>query len=135
MIRYSTNLNGDVTDFLDALKHPLRNEIEALRHCILLSNSDLTENIKWNGPNYCYGDEDRITMRIQPVTTKQIQVIFHCGAKVKKQPNTKLLEEDFGILTWKTNDRAVASFKNIQSIENNQSNLSKIVVEWINATK
>jgi hypothetical protein len=69
-------MNSEVTDFLDELNHPFRNEIEHLRICILTANSGLTENIKWNGPNYCYGNEDRITMRVQPTTTKQIQIIF-----------------------------------------------------------
>ena len=59
-------LNNDVTRFLDELHHPLRREIEALRVIILQANALLGENIKWNGPNYSVGAEDRITMRIQP---------------------------------------------------------------------
>ena len=46
------NLNSEVTNFLNELNHPFRNEIEQLRNCILSANSKLTENIKWNGPNY-----------------------------------------------------------------------------------
>ena len=75
------NLNNEVTDFLDELNHSLRKEIEALRICILSTDNNLTENIKWNGPNYCFDNEDRITMRIQPPKTKLIQIIFHRGAK------------------------------------------------------
>ncbi len=135
MANQSTHLNNDVTDFLDALNHPFRKEIEALRHCILTANSELTENIKWNGPNYCFDNADRITMRIQPPTTKQIQVIFHCGAKVKAQPTEKLLKENFDILAWKGNDRAIATFKNMGDIERHEMDLSKIVKGWIEATK
>ncbi len=134
MANQSTHLNSDVTDFLDALNHPFRKEIEALRHCILTVNSGLTENIKWNAPNYCFDGVDRITMRIQPPTTKQIQVIFHCGAKVKAQPKEKFLQEDFGILVWKSNDRAIATFKNMPKIEGHEIYLSKIVQAWIEAT-
>lgn len=127
------NLNNDVTKFLDELNHPFRNEIEQLRHCILSANKDLTENIKWNGPNYCFENEDRITMRIQP--PKQLQIIFHCGAKVKAQPEEKLIKVDFGILAWKGNDRAIATFKNMQDIENGKPALTKIIIDWINATR
>jgi hypothetical protein len=117
------NLNSEVTNFLDELNHPFRKEIEHLRLCILTANNELTENIKWNGPNYCFNNEDRITMRVQPTTTKQIQVIFHCGAKVQEQPKDKLIQPNLDILTWKTNDRAVGTFKNIQDIEKAKTDL------------
>jgi len=74
------NINTEVTDFLNELNHPFRDEIEQLRICVLSADKNLTENIKWNGPNYCFDNEDRITMRIQP-PTKQVQLIFHRGAK------------------------------------------------------
>jgi Domain of unknown function (DU1801) len=126
-------LNIIVTAFLDEQNHPFRKEIEHLRNCILFANKALTENIKWNGPNYCFDNEDRITMRIQP--PKQVQIIFHRGAKVKEQPKEKLIKNDFGMLIWKGNDRAIATFKNMEDIENGKNDLAKIVTEWINATK
>jgi uncharacterized protein YdhG (YjbR/CyaY superfamily) len=130
-----TNLNNEVSEFLDEFKHPLRKEIDLLREIILTANSGLSENIKWNGPNYCVGNEDRITLRIQPTTSKQIQLIFHRGAKVKEQPKSKLINDNSGLLVWKEHDRAIATFKNIQEIENKKSDLHKIINEWINATK
>lgn len=76
----STNMSSKkVTQFLDDLNHPLRKEIEQLRLIILGADPRLSENIKWNGPNFSFNGEDRITMRIHP--SKQIQVIFHRGAK------------------------------------------------------
>lgn len=135
MAKQTTKLNSEVTYFLDELNHPLRNEIELLRNYILSANNNLTENTKWNGPNYCVDNADRITMRIQPPTTKQIQIIFHCGAKVQEEPKEKLIQPNLDILTWKTNDRAVATFKNIQNIENAKTDLTKIINDWIEATK
>jgi len=127
------NQNKNVTDYLNKLNHPFREEIEQLRNCILTANINLTEKLKWNGPNYCFEDEDRITMRIQP--PKQLQIIFHRGAKVKEQPKEKLINDYSGILSWKGNDRAIASFKNMQDIENSKMDLKKIIREWIIATK
>jgi hypothetical protein len=135
MAKQKINLNSEVSTFLDQQNHPFRKEIEQLRNCILKANSNLTENIKWNGPNYCFGSEDRITMRIQPLSTKQIQVIFHCGAKVKEQPKDKLIKDDFGMLVWKGNDRAIATFKNMEDVEDRKIELTKIVIEWIKATR
>ena len=127
------NLNPEVSQFLNALNHPFRVEIEALRHIILSVNKGLTENIKWNGPNYCFTNEDRITMSIQP--PKQVRIVLHCGAKVKTAPKEKLIKNDFGMLDWKGNDRAIATFKSMDDVERMKENLMKILVEWIEVTK
>lgn len=125
-------LNEEVTIFLDALNHPLRREIEYLRNLIMGADEGLAEGIKWNGPNYSINGEDRITIRINP--PKQVQVIFHRGAKVKEQPKEKLLKGEYGILTWKENDRAVAAFKSIDEIEKNSTVLKEIISKWIEAS-
>ncbi len=96
-----------------------------------MCNSGLTENIKWNGPSYHFNNSDRITMRIQP--PKQVQLIFHRGAKVQEQPKDKIIKDDSGLLTWKENDRAVATFKNMADIENSKSDLATIIKDWISA--
>jgi hypothetical protein len=125
-------MDKTVTEFLDALNHPFRAEIEELRKIILSSHISISENIKWNGPNYCLNDEDRITMSIQP--PKQIRIIFHCGAKVREAPKEKLIKNDFGILVWKGNDRAIASFKSMKEIDMQKSNLVKLVAAWLKAS-
>ena len=129
-----SNKNSEVTKFLNELNHPFRKEIEELRDFILASNKDLTENIKWNAPNYCFQDEDRITMRIQPMTTK-VQLIFHRGAKKQEQPKDKLIANKSKILVWKEKDRAIITFKNSQEIEKGKHELEKIINEWIIAAK
>jgi len=127
------NLNEEVTKFLDEQNHPLRKEIELLRQIILTSGEEFTENIKWNAPNYCHHNEDRITMKINP--PKQIQLIFHRGAKKLVQPPTKLIDDETELLVWKENDRAITSFKNSADIEKNKPELSIIINNWINAAR
>tara|TARA_Y100001949_G_C15742626_1_gene224327 strand:+ start:107 stop:502 length:396 start_codon:yes stop_codon:yes gene_type:complete len=124
-------LNIDVSQFLDTLNHPLRAEIEALRTIILKACNELTENIKWNGPNYAFDGEDRMTMKIQP--PKQIQLIFHRGAKKLEQPKKRMIEDKSGLLIWKENDRAVASFKSIDDVKNNEPTINDIVLAWLDA--
>ncbi|MCF8278597.1 MAG: DUF1801 domain-containing protein [Flavobacteriales bacterium] len=128
------NLNSEVTDFLDAQEHPFRKEIEQLRSCILSANTALTENIKWNGPNYCFNGADRITMRIQP-PIKQLQLIFHRGALKQPQAQHRLIANKSKLLVWKENDRAIVTFRSLQEIENGKAELTDIVTEWISATK
>lgn len=128
------NLNIEVTNFLNELNHPFIKEIEQLRNYILSADKNLTENIKWNAPNYCFNNEDRITMRVQP-PTKQIQLIFHVGVKKKEQPTDKLISNKSKMLVWKENDRAIITFKSLQEIENGKTELAAIITEWITATK
>lgn len=127
-----TQLNPEVTAFLDALNHPFRNEIELLRNTILETNSGLQENIKWNSPNYSFKNEDRITMRVQPL--KQVQLVFHCGAKKQEQPKEKLINTSSNLLLWKENDRAIASFKKPEEVAQNLSDLITIINDWIKAS-
>jgi uncharacterized protein YdhG (YjbR/CyaY superfamily) len=126
--------NKEVTEFLNELNHPFRNEIEELRDVILASDKNLVENIKWNAPNYSFENEDRITMRIQPMTTK-VQLIFHRGAKKQEQPKERLIANKSKMLLWKENDRVIITFKNKQDIENGKAELEKIISEWLTAAK
>lgn len=134
MSKPSGNLNNEVSDFLDLQKHPFRNEIELLRNIILSADIKLTENIKWNGPNYSFENEDRITIRIQPPAAR-VQLIFHRGAKKQEQPKNKLIASTSKLLSWKENDRAVITFKNMKEIESSSSELSDIINQWINSGK
>ena len=126
------NLNNEVSDFLDLQKHPFRSEIELLRNVILSVDNKLTENIKWNGPNYSYENEDRVTMRVQP-PVEQVQLIFHRGAKKLEQPENKMIPSTSKLLIWKENDRAIITFKSMKDIENSSSELSDIIKDWINS--
>lgn len=128
-------LSPEVTTFLDDLNHPLSEEIERLRTLILNSVEGLTENIKWNGPNYTYNNNDRVTMRVQPVKKAVIQLIFHRGAAKLAQPKNKLIETNASFISWKENDRAIATFKSLDEIEENKDILTHIIQDWIEATK
>ena len=128
------NMSNEVTQFLKQLNHPFINEINALRNTILSVNNGLTENIKWNGPNYCIYGNDIITMRVQPLS-KQVQMIFHRGAKKLEQPAAKLIANKSKLLVWKENDRAVLTFKSMHEIETNKAELEAIIIEWIDAIK
>ncbi|MFT3846280.1 MAG: DUF1801 domain-containing protein [Lacibacter sp.] len=122
-------LSKEVSSFLDAQNHPLRKEIDLLREIILTANNSLVENIKWNGPNYSLDENDFITMKLFP--PKQIQLIFHCGAKPVKQPPAKLIQNDYGILEWKDHCRAVATFKIITDLISNKENITALVQSWL----
>lgn len=125
MAKQASKLNGEVSAFLDPLEHPFRKEIEQLRKIILSADKSLSENIKWNGPNYSIADEDRVTMRVQP-PSKQVQLILHRGSKKRAQPKDKLIAHKSKLLTWKENDRAIITFKSLQDIEQAKEELTEV---------
>lgn len=129
----ATKLNQEVSTFLNELNHPLREEIELLRNIILNSNKTLTENIKWNAPNYVVGENDRVTLKINP--PKNILIILHRGAKVQAMPTQKLIDYTCKVLSWKTNDRAIITLNNKQDIITYQNDIVQIVNLWLEATK
>eukprot|EP01041_Mallomonas_annulata_P036443 gene36443-biopygen28480 len=45
-----------VADFMAALEHPLKAELEAVRQIILNAGVGLSERIKWNAPSYHFQD-------------------------------------------------------------------------------
>ncbi len=128
----TTRLNPDVCSLIKGIGHPLHAEIAALRKIILDADPEITENIKWNSPNYAFRHQDRITMRLQPA--KHLQLIFHRGAKVSKQPSGRLIEDPTKLLAWKENDRAVATFVDMGEIAGSASSLTDIIRRWVRAT-
>lgn len=127
----TNNMNPTVTQFLDELQLPLRAEIEHLRSIVLDAAEGLAENIKWNGPNYSFNGADRITMRVHP--PKQIQIIFHRGVQKLAPLADRLIADESGLLVWKENDRAVATFKDMSAIENTQQAFQMAVRNWVAA--
>lgn len=125
------SLSVETTQFLDAAAHPLRQEIEQLRKLVLGAATGLTESVKWNAPNYSICSLDCITMKIFP--PKNIQLVFHRGATKKMQPTERLIQDDSGLLDWKTNDRAVATFNNSGAISKNEEALKNIITQWVTA--
>ena len=119
-----------VADFISSLEHPLKEEIEIVRHIILSTNDKITEKIKWNAPSFCYEGEDRITFNLHG--KGYFRLIFHCGAKVKERNlNEPLIADPDGILEWKAADRAIMSFTSKENILANEEKLREIITRWL----
>jgi hypothetical protein len=63
-----------VAAWMQALKHPLKAEIEALRKIITGADKRIAERIKWNAPSY-YATEDLATFNHR--MTDRVHLIFH----------------------------------------------------------
>lgn len=68
-------------------------------------------------------------MKIYP--TKQIQLIFHRGAKKQEQPKDRLIQDPFGLLDWRENDRAIIGFRTVEQIFKNREKLGSLITSWL----
>lgn len=121
-----------VIEYMDRLQHPLKKEIEEVRQVILNAGVLLSEQIKWNAPSYSYNNEDRITFQLHG--KKGFRLIFHCGAKVKKDTAMeRLIDDPSGLLQWASNDRAIISFTDSDDVNAKKDKLPSLILKWIEA--
>ncbi|WP_332687414.1 DUF1801 domain-containing protein [Devosia sp.] len=119
-----------VEAFMAALQHRAKPDIEALRQLILAACPGLTERIKWNAPSFGPGDDDRITMRLQP--GDQLQLILHRGAKMRADDGFSF-EDPHGLIEWASNDRGVVTITESPQA-GGEDHLTDLVRRWIAAT-
>lgn len=124
--------NQSVDQFMEDLDHPFKAEIETIRRLILAVDSEITEQIKWNGPSFCYAGDDRITFRLHP--PKYIQLIFHRGAKVRTDVREFSFTDSTGLIKWITKDRGTVTFKDHHEMGSRKADLKLLVDRWIKCT-
>jgi hypothetical protein len=122
---------AEVDEFMQALDHPLKAEIEAVRAVVLGADEQMSERIKWNAPSFGRGGEDRVTMRLQPGDV--LQLIFHRGAKVKDATGFAF-DDTTGLLQWVAADRATVTLTDIEDVQAKSAAIGKVVGEWVRAT-
>ncbi|KOP82730.1 DUF1801 domain-containing protein [Cytobacillus solani] len=125
-------LNGpeQVAEFMNNLEHPLKEEIEEVRHIILSTDDKITEHIKWNAPSFCFEGEDRITFNLHG--KGYIRLVFHCGAKVKDRMNNEpLIVDHSSILEWKAADRAIMKFTDKNDVKAKEEKLREVITMWL----
>lgn len=122
------NRTKEVDQFIKQLKHPLEEEIETVRDIVLNTSEQITEQIKWNAPSFCYNGQDRITFKLHP--QNRIQLIFHRGAKVKDSTDFRF-EDPTGLLKWLAEDRAMVQLSDMKEVNAKKDLLVKVINQWI----
>ncbi len=126
-----SNRTATVDAFVEVLDHPLKAEIVAVRAMILDSNDEITEQIKWNAPSFCYRGDDRVTMKLYP--PRHLQLIFHRGAIVKVSRHF-VFEDLSGLMKWASADRGVVTLRNMDDVTTHRAALVELVSRWMQAT-
>lgn len=120
-----------VVEFSEDQNEDKRAQVDALRKIILDSEPSLTENIKWNAPNYVFNGEDRITFNVMN-REGTVKLILHMGASKKEDKKAKpILDDNSGLIAWNSNIRGTLTFANIDDVNAQQEKLVTILKKWL----
>lgn len=118
-----------VSSLLDAHKHPLRKEIDALREIILATDGSIEEGVKWNTASYRI--MDWFATLNGPMQVKEPMIILHAGAKAKGVALKDRIPDPDGLLKWLGNDRAQIVFTDGKDISTKRAVLTAVLTHWI----
>ncbi|MBK9177827.1 MAG: DUF1801 domain-containing protein [Flavobacteriales bacterium] len=121
--------NAEVTALLDANKHPLRKELDALRTIILSVDASIEEGVKWNTASYRI--TDWFATLNGPKHVKEPMMILHAGARAKGIVLKHRIPDPKGMLKWLGNDRAQIVFKDGKDISAKKAALIAVLKHWI----
>lgn len=128
MADMSSKPAAKVQAFIDALDHPLKAEIVALRQLILRVDPAISEEVKWNAPSF-RTSEHFATMHLRAKDT--VQLILHLGATSKRSvPSTTIADPD-GLLKWLGPGRASVTFTGSEDLARKCDSLVVIIRQWI----
>lgn len=106
-----------VQAYMDALEHPMKAEIEALRNIIRGASPLISERIKWNAPSYYYHD-DLLTFGPPARKTAEILLVFH---------HPSIVGIDSEMLQGQYKDRRLATFNSMAEIKARHLELERVL--------
>ncbi|MET1089540.1 MAG: DUF1801 domain-containing protein [Arthrobacter sp.] len=116
---------------MEALDHPLKPAIESLRLAVLDGDDEITEQIKWKAPSFCFDSVDRVTFNLRPL--HHVQLIFHRGAKVTGAEFDFDASQWNGLLEMIGPDRGQVIFPNADVAAARQDEFVALVRAWVRA--
>lgn len=117
-----------VAAFMSALDHPHKAGIECLRRAILGADTRITEAIKWNAPSFQLHDHF-LTFKLFP--PKQIQLIFHVGAKPLVPARAFKLDLPATAVRWAAPDRCVLTIADSRQAAELAPCVAQAVGQWL----
>lgn len=118
-----------VDEFMEALAHSAKSEVQAIRSLILAADPGISEGIKWNAPSF------RTTEYFATTNLREkngVGVILHLGAKVREIPPGGLpIDDPERLLKWLAQDRAAVVFKDLNDFNAKKAAFLGVIRSWI----
>ncbi len=117
-----------VDDLLDAIEHPERDLIDALRELLATSVPRAVEEIKWNAPSFAKS-EHFATLNLR--AKRGMQLVLHLGAKPRSDLDMRMLvSAPADLLEWKGPDRAVVNVRDASHLAAMRNDLQRVLKTW-----
>jgi hypothetical protein len=122
-----------VDAYIQNMKHPLKDVVEALRRIILGTDKEIGEEVKWNAPTFFYSGPMR---PFNPKEYKRylivfnlhqqscLRLVFPSGAKVD-DGSGQLLEGDYA------DGRRLAMFYNMDDVQAKKPLMQAAIKKWL----
>lgn len=121
-----------VEDYIEQVKHPLKEAMQALRKIILSTDKIIAEQIKWNSPAFFYSGEmkdfdpkeykrDLLVFNLHK--QDRILLIFPTGASI--QNDSGILEGDF------KDGRRMITFYSLDEVKKRKKDLQAVIKDWL----
>jgi hypothetical protein len=119
---------NEVDAFLEALDHPLRDDVVRVRGLVLAALPDLGEAIKWNAPSFRSGERFFATFDLR--TKDSVRLVFHRGAKKDHAPRPTLSARAEALVEWLGDDRALVTL-DPRRLSAQRLGFTTLVREWV----
>jgi hypothetical protein len=117
----------DVDGVIATLRHPMTDDIQALRRIVLAAAAGIGESVKWDAPSF-HTTEHFATLRLGG--RRPLQLILHFGAK-KMDVGPIAIDDPEGLLRWLAPDRACIDLSEHGAAERHAAALQAILRGWI----
>ncbi len=120
-----------VTEHIKKLEPGLAKVIETIRQCILKTDKQIGERIKWNNPSFYFTGEMKPfdpkeykrEIIVMNLFKGRIMLVFPSGAKLNNKSG--LLEGDY------KDGRRITIFKDLEDMKSKEKILQGLIKEWI----
>src|SRR4051794_15947732 len=117
-----------VRAFMEALEHPLKSVMQAIRAAILSADKSITEGIKWNTASF-YRNGWFATINLRAKTG--VQLVLHHGAKIRSESTlNETINDASHLLTWLGPDRATTAFANAEDFQKKRKAFMEVIKQW-----
>lgn len=125
----AADTSAAVDQFMAALDHPFKAELQTLRRAMLAVDPSIAEGIKWNAPSW-RTSEYFATTHLR--SKAGLGLILHLGAKVRALPDGGLdITDPAGLLKWLGKDRAQIEFASAADLAAKLPALQALLRAWI----
>ena len=120
-----------VADLLDAQPPDVRERVEILRSLIVEADPRLSENIKWNSPNFSLDGQDLLTINVG--RGDEVRLVLHRGTEIaeNKDAASTFTGDPGGVLTWHSDIRASMPVPESDAVDDARA----IVLAWVRAAE